>query len=241
MFSIQTAEKLAAIFDEFHTPIFAAERISPSAPFRMLAANKAYHRVTGFDGAMLRRSRIHDLFSRDQAQATLRRYQACVDGKTNIRYFEKLTGLHGTIQFDTSLQHVPLKGGADRVIGISLRVPDDLQNPGTQMVFDDIRFFAALADIQLQNLVSVFDLTQHHDLFCEDSDARVAQLAGICRGIQQAITDIRETLHERDKTEPATQPHPFPDAAPIKASDDLGGWTLRALANRTRAYEDTNT
>ena len=232
MFDTRSASQLATLFDHFHVPMFAAQRVRPGAPFVFVCANKAWCDVSGVCPADMRNADPSDLLPRDEAAAVQSRFADCVAAKEDQRYFECLTLPHGLRHWDILLQHAPVRSGIDRVIATAMPVLQDTGAANSRLVFEDIRFFSALADLQLQNLVSMFDAAQKSELFCANSSERVATLSGICRGVQRAVEDIRKTVRraETPARHPPAEQAQSQNRATRHAAADTGGTTLRALA-----------
>lgn len=223
MLDIDSADQLAAIFDQFSVPMFAAERPRAQNEFKILCVNQAYADVTGFQPGELRNAALHDLLPSCEADTVTGRYAECADTRHNMRYMHTLTLPKGVQQWDTSIQHVPLHCGGDRVIGTGLKVACDLSTEGTRTTFDNIRFFSSLADMQLQNLVSMFEAARDQGLFSTDSVSRITRLCGVCRSVQRSVEDIRETVRRA-----------HPDGLPTQSTtrdtvENFGNSTWRAL------------
>ncbi len=223
MLDTSSADHLAAIFDQFTVPMFAADRPSTQSEFKIICTNQAHAEATGFQQDALRNVALRDLLPESEAAIVIARYTECANRRKNIRYLETLTLPDGVQRWDTSIQHVPLAGGGDRVIGTGFRITDDRHAEGTRMTFDNIRFFSSLADMHLQNLVSMFEAARDQGLFHNDSANRVAQLCSVCRSVQRSVEDIRETVRRAHPETAATENN----ARAIL--NDLGSSTLRAL------------
>ncbi len=228
MLDTDSADHLAAIFNQFTVPMFAADRPSAQSEFKITCINQAHAEATGFQPEALRNVALRDLLPEGEAATVIGRYTECADGQKNIRYLETLTLPDGVQRWDTSIQHVPLADGGDRVIGTAFKVTGDQYAEGTRMTFDNIRFFSSLADMHLQNLVSMFETARDQGLFHNDSANRVSQLCSVCRSVQRSVEDIRETVRRA-----------HPETAGIDSNaqamlNDLGSSTLRALYDSAR-------
>ena len=232
MFSTRSASQLATLFDNFNVPMFAAQRARPDAPFSFMCGNSAWCAVSGLRAADMQGAEPADFLPEEEATAVQARFAGCAATSEDQRYFQSLTLPNGELHWDILLQHAPMRSKADRVVATAMPVLQDTAADTSRLVFDDIRFFSALADLQLQNLVSMFDAAQKSDLFCANSSERVATLSGICRGVQRAVEDIQDTVRRADKpargsgTGNSGKRH-----APDRNTDPgTGGTTLRALA-----------
>lgn len=226
MLNTTSAEKLAAILDQFSVPMFAAERASHKGDFYIVCINRAHAEATGVKAEAARGVCPRDILPPRQADVVLSRYAECTRTQSPLRYRETLTLPDGVQQWDTTIQPVRLASGGDRVIGTAIQIVSDSASKDTQMTYDNIRYFSALADMQLQNLLSMFDAARDQGLFNDDSASRVSRLCSVCRSVQRSVEDIRETVRE---------------AAPAASTAQtdfhtIGGRTLRAL-NETAAAE----
>lgn len=228
MLDTDSADQLAAIFDQFSVPMFAAERASVQSEFKIVCINQAHAEATGFEPITLRDTAVRDLLPRTEADFAIGRYAECARTQNSLRYLETLTLPDGVQQWDTSIQPVQLAGGGDRVIGTTFKIADAENTNGAQMTYDNIRYFSALADMQLQNLLSMFEIARVQGLFNTDSAGRVHRLCGICRSVQRSVEDIRETVRRAspDPTQRKIERTPDNDAA--------DGQTLRAIYQTAR-------
>ncbi len=225
MLDTSSAENLAALLDQFSIPMFAAERATADHDFELICINRAHADATGFDPATARGVALRNLLPPNQAEIVIGRYTECTRTQSPQRYLETLTLPGGIQQWDTTIQPVRLPSGGDRVIGTAIQIAGDSPSDGTQMTYDDIRYFSAMADMQLQNLLSMFEAARDQGLFSDDSASRVTQLCCVCRSVQRSVEDIRETVR-RARPETSGTPADL---------DQTGGDTLRALNDSTRS------
>ena len=223
MLDTGSADQLAAIIDQFSVPMFAAERASAQSEFKITCINRSHAEATGCTPEAMRDVALHDLLPPGEADIVSRRYAECADTRRDLRYQETLTLPHGVQHWDTSLQHIPLASGGDRVVGVAIKLASEGPVDGAHLTFDNIRFFSSLADMQLQNLLSMFEAARDQGLFSTDSASRVSRLCGICRSVQRSVEDIRETVR-RAHPQAVRKEHHMPD---------LGGSTLRAIYDTT--------
>ncbi|QJF49800.1 PAS domain-containing protein [Roseobacter ponti] len=227
MFQNSSADELLVLFNQFHFPVFAVERPAPGAPFRVLCVNKSFGTAAGPDATTADGVSWAD-FTADGADSVRSRCNTCADARAGVRFEQLLPTPDGPRFWDVSLQHVPLPCKGDRVIGVAFEIRGDAQAGKNQRMHDDIRFFSSLADLQVQNLVSMFEAAQQSDLFCTDNTGRVDRLIGMCRGVQQAVGDIRKAL-ARCENAPRSGEH---DAWPQNsaATNGKAPGTLRAMS-----------
>lgn len=223
MLNTDSADQLAAIFNQFSVPMFAAERASEQSEFKIVCINHAHAKATGCQPDAMRYVAVRDLLPEEEANIVVGRYSECARTEGNIRYLETLTLPEGVQRWDTSIQHVRLASGGDRVIGTALRIADGHTSEGTQATLDNVRYFSTLADMQLQNLISMFEAARVQGLFNNDNVGRVARLGGICRSVQRSVEDIREAVRRGN---PDLNRHQAREYIQI---DDPGQRTMRAI------------
>ena len=230
MFNTHSADQLAALFDQFTIPMFAAERPGVGKDFRILCNNRAHAAATGFHDADLRGACPQDLLPAEEASKMAQRYSECADTRKDLRYLEVLHVPKGFVQWNTSLQYVPLKSGGDRVIGTSFQLDSNADPAQSDNLFDDVKYLTSLADLQLQNLVSIFETAHSGSLFTTESANRVAGLSGICRTVQQAVADIKSTVRRANTRSNQVQDPPSEIAAdaPMYA-EETESKTVRAI------------
>ncbi len=235
MFQKSSPDDLLALFNQFRFPVFAAERPARGAPFRILCVNNTFETAVGPDAATEDGICWADV-SAGGAASVRSRCMACADARADIRFKQILPTPDGSRLWDVSLQHVPMPGSGDRVIGVAFRIRSNVQAEKHRKMRDDIRFFSSLADLQVQNLVSMFETAQQSDLFCTDNAGRVDRLIGICRGVQQAVGDIRKAL-ARCENAPRSGEH---DTWPQNPATAKAPGTLRAMSGTAHQKDDSS-
>ncbi|WP_300032870.1 hypothetical protein [uncultured Roseobacter sp.] len=195
----------------------------------MVCINAAHQDASGLDAAHIRGAALGEFLPGDEAECTGQLYADCADADTDMRFYESLTLPSGVMHWDTCLQHVPLENGGSRVVGTTFQVLQQTDQDESRLVFDDIRFFSALADMQLQNLVSMFDAARKSELFCANSADRVAQLGSICRGVQKAVNDIQNIARQAGDKKAGKTCDTRSDSADAALGET--GETVRALVD----------
>ena len=231
MFDTDSPSDLAQLFDHFSVPMFAAERPASDAEFSLLCINKAHEKASGFRCSDLRGKTLGQLLSAEEALEVNRKYAACADARADLRYRETLSMGKGPQNWDTSLQHIAMPGGRDRVIGTSLLVTHQSVQPSNPAAFDDIQYFSSIADLQLQNLITVFEGATQGGMFTDENTQRVAKLNSICRTVQRAVYDIKDVIKKtkmNSKYAPAGAL--INETSPtVEGLEGIGENTLRAL------------
>ncbi len=199
MLQVIPANQLSDLFDQFSVPMFAVERPSAEAAFRLVCINRAHAEATGLNPGGLGNKACHDLLPRGEANVVGRHIRSCAETRREVRFRETLSWPKGPQVWDTVLQHVLLDTGADRVVGTGLQIsaPDRL---GSTATLEDVRFYSALADMQLHNLVALFDAAKDQEIFRRDNEDRTQRLSGACRSALRSVEDIRNVL-DRDQSE----------------------------------------
>lgn len=209
MLHTENTSDIQAMFDAFQTPMFMAERENPDASFEIICINTAHCSTSGLDRNNACGAPLQEILPASEAQQVEARWRTCAETRAPQRCLESMTLPHGVIHWDTALQHIAMPSGSDRVIGISFQLQQLETSDRHQSTFEDINYFSTLADLQVQNLVSVFENVQREGLFCDHSRARVEHLASICRSVQQALKNVQDTARrghdDRQRTAPIAQ------------------------------------
>jgi len=190
MFDRCSLAELSELLGYFHVPMFAAQRSGAAQDFCYICSNEALSDASGFAPKELQGTSAGQLFPHDEARGINSRFEICASTQKDLRFFETQTTPKGKINWETLLQYVPLQEGGDRIIGTSIEID---QIPDAAML-DDLRYLACLADVQLSNIVSLLETSDHEALFRHNSTQRTAQLAALCRSVQRAIGDLRERV-----------------------------------------------
>lgn len=194
MFETCSAKELSALLDCFHVPMFAVQRVAPDQPFALLCSNAAYRSAAGLRRRHIKGAAAESLWPADQADLMAEKFNICAAGRRDLRFSETFASSTSVMQWDTTLQHVSLRKGGDRIIGTALRI--DKTHPSHAL--EDVWYHANVADLQIQNLSALLDETRNARIFCHHNTQRVRSLAALCRSVQQAISDIR--MHARSVT-----------------------------------------
>ena len=234
MLHTENTSDLQAMFDAFQTPMFMAERENPDASFEILCINTAHCRASGLDRNNACGAPLQEILPASEAQQVEARWRTCAETRAPQRCLERMTLPHGVIHWDTALQHIAMPTGSDRVLGVSLQLREPEPSHRNPNVFEDINYFSALADLQIQNLVSVFEDVKQDGLFCSHSRARVGHLAGICRSVRQALKNVQDTVRCGQGDGQRTAP----SARSIAEQDQGVSSTVQALFNSARQTEN---
>jgi len=150
--------KLADNLNSFAVPMLAVERFSPNEPFRYIAVNEAYVRLTKISKQEIYGRRPKDIFGQDDAMAVVRRFEACIASDKAMRFEEEIVFHDRTTTWDTTLLHVDMPGSCKRIIITSLPVGlEDDSKP-----ISDLEFLVLQAQAQLEDLeVHLWKLEQY--------------------------------------------------------------------------------
>ncbi|MFD2738335.1 hypothetical protein ACFSUD_02015 [Sulfitobacter aestuarii] len=231
MFDTSSPEELADLFDNFSVPMFAADRRSQGERFRLTCINRALERASGFMRIDGTGADLRDLLPPDEAEEVNRKYALCADNRCDVRYKEKLTMAHQVMEWDTSLQYVKLPDGRERIVGTAFQIIKSSQDAVKTLAFDDIQYFSSIADLQLQNLITIFETAANDEIFNADNMQRISKLSGVCRAVQRAVSDIKEVVRSsREQQEIGLTSALLTNTSdPSELLQGIGGNTLKAL------------
>ncbi|MFK7868094.1 MAG: hypothetical protein AB8B58_02520 [Roseobacter sp.] len=203
MFETYSVKELSALLDCFHVPMFAVQRAAPDQPFAPVCSNAAHDSAAGLREKRMTGAAQESLWPADQADLMAEKLDICAATRRDLRFLETFTLPTGVGQWDTTLQHVSLHKGGDRIIGTAFRV--DITPPARAL--QDVWYHANVADLQVQNLCSLLDETRNAQMFCQHNAHRVESLAALSRSVQQAIADIRMHARPVHQKRVETLPH----------------------------------
>lgn len=231
MFDTSSPKELAELFDNFSVPMFAADRRAPGEGFKLVCINHALEKTSGFSYGDCQGADIYDLLPESEATEVSRKYALCADNRCDVRYREKLTMTNQILEWDTSLQFVKLPDGSERIVGTAFQIVKSRSDTLKTLAFDDIQYFSSIADLHLQNLISMFETAASEEIFNGNNLQRINKLTGVCRAVQRSVDDIKEVVRqtreaETRKTETTLLTN---TADPSDLLQEIGGSTLKAL------------
>lgn len=191
MFDTLDPDALREEIDIFQVPMFAAERRRVDEPFRILGINRAHERISGFRNSELRGRSPDEILPPSQAKQVIGHYTACVETGRSQRYREVLDMSEGSILWDTTIQPITMQCGRQRVLGSAVYLRHISRPQGDQLAFEDVQYFSAQAAFQLSQVSTYLDAVENGELEPNHMHDSIAALAGICRSIDRALTDIR--------------------------------------------------
>ena len=186
-------DPVTALLNGFPVPMFALERATLRAPFRFVSFNEAMQRNHRRPATELLGRTPREVMCEREATIAERAYAACARRRDVVRFRDVFTTAGRPVVWDTTLQYVPLPDGQERILGTATTL-SDAPAPDRAGAFDDIRFFASVADYQLQNLISLFDDLRGEGLLPPEQVQRAERVGAMCRAVQRAVTDIRDTV-----------------------------------------------
>lgn len=178
---------LASTLDQMAVPMFAAERDSADAPFRMVCVNAAHTARTGMTKRQVRNKRLCDLLPGQAGAEIQARYAFCADGAKATTYNERLV-LNG-IQMDwnTTLQPVTLSNGTERVVGTAIA----LDRPADVRSAEEAAYFSANAQMQVGKLQFFLDMLEGRRDVPADMRGMAMMVSNLTRSIDAVLGDIR--------------------------------------------------
>ena len=222
---------LERLLNQFSVPMFALDRPGSNSAFSFVCINRALETAGSKPANQVIGRSVHDLLPKIEADIAHTRYSQCAEQRSDLRFRDRFTTAGKPVVWDTTLQHVRLKDGGDRVVGTSIRMMEDGSQARKDPALDDIQYFSSMADLQLRNLISTFEIFRDRELFAIQNEQHIDKLAGMCRTVQRAVEDIKKVVHTNHavlKQVDAPVPQPIrPTAAHIK--NPAGSDTVEAL------------
>jgi len=178
---------LASTLDQMAVPMFAAERESPDAPFRMVCVNQAHTERTGMTKRQVRNKRLCDLLPAEDARDVQARYATCADDALATSYNERLV-LNGLqMDWNTTLQPIKLSNGVERVIGTAIA----LDRPPDARSAEEAAYFSAHAQMQVGKLRFFLDMLEDRRDVPADMRGMAIMVGNLTRSIDAVLGDIR--------------------------------------------------
>lgn len=211
---------------QFPVPMFAVERSSPEDDFRFLHRNQELQNIDQPDAGEMTGQSAFDIWPLAEARRLQARFEECCDARGTIRFRDVRTTAGHEVIWDTTLQYFENKYGADRLVGTTVALT--ATPVAKDRAFEDIRYMSAVADMQLQNLINLFESFRNDNLFSIQNEQRVSNVSRLCRTVQAAVSDITRIVRNADTDRPG---QPKQDALPPRACSEtpLGSDTLKAL------------
>lgn len=187
MYTHADHDSLSATLDEFAVPMFAAERQSRSDSFRFIGVNAAHARRSGLTNDAIIGARTCDLLPPDDAEATENHYRDCVDRHAVLNYAETINFAGVATFWNTTLQPVVLRTGAQRIIGTAISTNDLI----AAAKLEDAAFFATSAQMQVAKLRSFLEQVEKRPDLPSDLRDKAQMIDGLTRSIDALLSDIR--------------------------------------------------
>jgi hypothetical protein len=231
MLNMLSIAQLENLLDQFSVPMFLVERQETADEFRISTLNRAFEDLSGLPRQNIVGQSIVKLAAAAAAKDTVKYYSQCVTTRRPIRFTFLFSQDHSQSYWDNTLQYARSPEGHDRVIATAIKVPDVQPLLQDRLAFEDLRYYASIADLQLENLSSAFSAVTQMARVTPIEEERISRLNATCRTIQRTVSDIKKIV----RTAQARHMPPDlralePDAAPddqILQDRDLN--TLRAL------------
>ena len=229
MYETLNTAGLAQVLNQFSAPMFALERISPDAPFLFIAVNDAME----VSGEFVREDVLGKKFgtvlgTRDAAMIE-HKYTRCLAQRTILRFSDRLAFLPDHGVWDTTLQPACLTNGHERVIATCVQEAVVQKRFPNTVSLDNIEYLSAIADFQLQNLISMFEHLPAQTLLATQAEHRIEKLSGMCRSVQRAVADINRTAQKAQLGPCAQDIPPQARLAPQRQEMFQRCGTLRAI------------
>ena len=186
---------LERLLNQFSVPMFALDRSGSNNAFSYVCINRALESAGGKPANQVLGRSVHDLLPKLEADIAHTRYSQCAEQRGDLRFRDRFTTAGKPVLWDTTLQHVMLKDGGDRIVGTSIRMTEEGCQAQKDPALDDIQYFSSMADLQPRNLISTFEIFRDRELFAIQNEQHIDKLAGMCRTVQRAVEDIKKVVH----------------------------------------------
>lgn len=231
MFNTLSTAELERLLDHFSVPMFAIERQTPDAEFRITCLNSALEDLAGLPRADMLGCSIIEMAA--AAEETMEYYQRCVTTRQTIRFSFLFTREQRRMCWNKTLQYARSPEGHDRIIATAIKVSHEAPMLQDQLAFEDVRYFSSIADLQLENLSSAFTSATERARVTPIDEERIMRLHAVCRTIQSTVADIKRVVRAAQTRHAAAQRPALPQTA--EAAQELhamkGTDTVIALAN----------
>ena len=185
---------LERLLNQFSVPMFALERAAQSADFSITCVNTAMERLCGLSrDDMIGRSIVEMAAATEEVRA---HYQRCVSTRETIRFSFLFTREQRRMSWDQTLQFVPGPDGLDRVIATALKPCEEVPHIRDELAFEDLNYYATIADLQLENLSSGFASAAERARVGVVDEDRIMRLHAVCRTIQSTVGDIKSVVRD---------------------------------------------
>jgi hypothetical protein len=217
MFDTLDYHQIGQLLDQFPVPMFALAYRRRSDRFDLICANAALRAAlrVGAGEALTELPFLQD----DSAGAACR---AAIDTGESRRFHAQSGQTGHSLHWDVMVQPSQGADGRIRLIGTAVDLATG-QRPN-DLVLDDLNYLSSLADLQIENLITVCNMFGTGGLPTGHSDFRLAKLSGICRSVQQAVAEIKHTVREAQtlsQQSSAPAAHPLAESHTIKALGQL--------------------
>lgn len=197
MFSTDDPTALHQILDPFPIPMFAAERGSAAAHFRLICVNTAYTQITALTTADVAGKRPAEILPDGEGRIVENRFASCIEKQEVSRFHEALHINGRRTRWETTIVPIRTAGGHDRVIGTALSLspirPIDS--------IPDAEFYACLAQMQLGHVHGFLERLEFEPVLPEDIRNQTMMVAGLTRSMSQLLNDLRRATAATHRAE----------------------------------------
>lgn len=132
---------------------------------------------------------------------------------TDARMTEVFSENENSHQWETTLQSVKTRDGHDRTIQ---RLERHLPCISDQFALEEVKYYAIIADLHLQNITTLYDLIAAQSDLAKDERTTFSntQLMAVCCSVEQAVSVVKQTVHQAqahhtlDEMRPPQTPQP---------------------------------
>lgn len=241
MFRSDDTERLRRQLDRFAIPMFLADFCPDSGQFEMCALNAAHERSSGMAMQDVIRRPISELLPLQEAFEVNARYAKCIHNDGPVRYRQQLHLPSGPMIWDTTLTHVTLPDGRERVVGTALVVQRVQRNDLDTLAFQDVEYFASTSTLSLNQIADVLNAVEEGRLSAAQLAGSAGMLAGLCRSVHETLEELRAIASGRlkDQEQPISLIDLDPETfAPMECEVDSVIGALITIAKGLTANDD---
>ncbi|MEH6644094.1 hypothetical protein [Sulfitobacter sp.] len=197
MFKSNSTSKMREQLDRLAIPMFIAELRADDSQFEILALNATHETHSGMVMADVIHRPLSDILPAEEAREVNTRYSRCIQHDGPVRYREQLRMPHGAMIWDTSLSHLSLPDGRERVIGTAVIVKRIKRHDLDTLAFHDVEYFAASSSMRLNQISDVLEAVESGHISPEQLAGSAGMLAALCRSIDETMRELRRIATDR--------------------------------------------
>lgn len=194
MLSTLPTTQLEDLIGHFSVPMFVVDETEMGTTLPITCANAAFEEISGRSRDALLGQSVLDLSPHKSQSTAFAAYQRCLQTRQSCRFIQVFERDIGEVHWDQTLQHAQSPEGHNRVLVTAVQIASQTPRLEDKLAFEDLRYFASMADLQLENLNNAFASTSQHAGLPAVTLDRIIRLHAVCRTIQSTVTDMKEVV-----------------------------------------------